>query len=91
VYLTMRSSEKTPLGQPSKGPSHQRYLGYLIARGKKSSLMSLLMCFRVYCMFLVSLESSGRGGVHGLGSMTFGLAVQIQGIESQAFVLCHWD
>jgi hypothetical protein len=40
-------------------------------------------------MFLVSLESSGRGGVHGLGSMTFGLAVQIQGIESQAFVLCH--
>jgi hypothetical protein len=22
------------------------------------------------------LESSGRGGVHGLGSMTFGLAVQ---------------
>jgi len=27
-------------------------------------------------VFLVSLESSGRGGVHGLGSMTFGLAVQ---------------
>jgi hypothetical protein len=27
-------------------------------------------------MFLVSLESSQRGGVHGLGSMTFGLAVQ---------------
>jgi hypothetical protein len=27
-------------------------------------------------MFLVSLESSGRGVVHGLSSMTFGLAVQ---------------
>jgi hypothetical protein len=27
-------------------------------------------------MFLVSLESSGQGGMHGLGSMTFGLAVQ---------------
>jgi hypothetical protein len=27
-------------------------------------------------MFLVSLESSQRGGVHGLGSMTFGIAVQ---------------
>jgi hypothetical protein len=26
--------------------------------------------------FLVSLESSGREGVHGLGSMLFGLAVQ---------------
>jgi hypothetical protein len=28
------------------------------------------------CVFLVSLESSQPGGVHGLGSMTFGLAVQ---------------
>jgi hypothetical protein len=27
-------------------------------------------------MFLVSLESSQQGGVHGLGSMTFGLAAQ---------------
>ncbi len=27
-------------------------------------------------VFLVSWESSRRGGVHGLGSMTFGLAVQ---------------
>jgi len=27
-------------------------------------------------MFLVSLESSQGGGVHGLGSMSFGLAVQ---------------
>jgi hypothetical protein len=27
-------------------------------------------------MFLVSLESSQRGGVHGLGSMTLGLVVQ---------------
>jgi len=27
-------------------------------------------------MFLVSLESSQQGGVHGLGSMPFGLAVQ---------------
>jgi hypothetical protein len=26
--------------------------------------------------FLVSLESSGRGGVHGLGFMAFGLAVE---------------
>jgi hypothetical protein len=30
-------------------------------------------CFR---SFLVSLESSGGGGVHQLGSMMFGLAVQ---------------
>ncbi len=27
-------------------------------------------------VFLVSLESSWQGGVHGIGSMTFGLAVQ---------------
>jgi hypothetical protein len=27
-------------------------------------------------MFLMSLESSRQGGVHGLGSMAFGLAVQ---------------
>jgi len=27
-------------------------------------------------MFLVSLESSPQGGVHGLGSMMFGLVVQ---------------
>ncbi len=27
-------------------------------------------------LFLVSLESSRRGGVHGLGSMAFGLEVQ---------------
>jgi len=27
-------------------------------------------------LFLVSLESSRQGGVHGLGSMAFGLAVQ---------------
>jgi len=27
-------------------------------------------------VLLVSLENSQRGGVHGLGSMTFGLAVQ---------------
>jgi hypothetical protein len=27
-------------------------------------------------VFLVALESSQRGGVHGLGSMAFGLVVQ---------------
>jgi hypothetical protein len=27
-------------------------------------------------MFLMSLESSRQGGVHGVGSMMFGLAVQ---------------
>jgi hypothetical protein len=27
-------------------------------------------------VFLVSLQSSRQGGVHGLGFMTFGLAVQ---------------
>jgi hypothetical protein len=27
-------------------------------------------------VFLVSLESSRQGGVHGLGSMVFGLVVQ---------------
>jgi hypothetical protein len=47
-----------------------------------------LFCFVLFCIyemhrtrllqivFLVSLESSGQGGMHGLGSMTFGLAVQ---------------
>jgi hypothetical protein len=47
-----------------------------------------LFCFVLFCsyeihqtsmlqiVFLVSLESFSRGGVHGLGSMTFGLAVQ---------------
>jgi hypothetical protein len=47
-----------------------------------------LFCFVLFCsheihqtrmlqiMFLMSIESSQRGGVHGLGSMTFGLAVQ---------------
>jgi hypothetical protein len=33
-------------------------------------------CFMLQIMFLVSLESSRRGGVHGLGSMMFRLAVQ---------------
>jgi hypothetical protein len=27
-------------------------------------------------VFLVSLENSQQGGVHGLGSVTFGLAMQ---------------
>jgi hypothetical protein len=47
-----------------------------------------LFCFVLFCsyeihqtgmlhiMFLVSWESSQQGGVHGLGSMTFGLALQ---------------
>jgi hypothetical protein len=48
-----------------------------------------LFCFVLFCsyeihstnmlqiMFLVSLErSQGGGGVHGLGSMTFGLVMQ---------------
>jgi len=50
-------------------------------------LESSLICFVLFyfvamrstkqeIMFLVSLESSRRGGVHGLGSMTFGLVVQ---------------
>jgi hypothetical protein len=29
----------------------------------------------LHIMFLVSLESSWQGGVHGLDSMTFGLVV----------------
>jgi hypothetical protein len=29
-----------------------------------------------HIVFLVSLESSQQGGVHGLGAMMFGLAVQ---------------
>jgi hypothetical protein len=49
---------------------------------------SSLFCFVLFCsyeipqigmlqiIFLVSLESSQQRGVHGLGSMTFGLAVQ---------------
>jgi hypothetical protein len=60
-------------------------LGYIILSMKEGSLF----CFVLFCsyeihqtgmlqiVFLVSLESSGRGGgVHGLGTMTFGLAVQ---------------
>jgi hypothetical protein len=47
-----------------------------------------VVCFVLFCsyeihqigmfqiMFLVSLESSQQGGVHGLGSMMFGLPVQ---------------
>jgi hypothetical protein len=47
-----------------------------------------LFCFVLFCsyevhwigmlqiVFLVSLESSGQGWMHGLGSMTFGLEVQ---------------
>jgi len=44
-----------------------------------------LFCFYTYeihwtgmfqIVFLVSLERSQQGGVHGLGSMTFGLVVQ---------------
>jgi hypothetical protein len=30
----------------------------------------------IQVVFLVSLESSGQGGVHGLGSMMFGLVVE---------------
>jgi hypothetical protein len=30
----------------------------------------------LHILFLVSLESSGQGGVHGLGSMMFGLRVK---------------
>jgi hypothetical protein len=49
---------------------------------------SLFVCFVLFVLmrstepgmlqnaFLVSLESSQGGGVHGLGSMTFGLVVQ---------------
>jgi hypothetical protein len=38
-------------------------------------------------MFLVSLESSQRGGVHGLCSMTFGIAVQ-KFLNTKCFL--HW-
>jgi hypothetical protein len=33
-----------------------------------------LECFQI--VFTMSLESSPQGGVHGLGSMAFGLVVQ---------------
>jgi hypothetical protein len=48
----------------------------------------MMPCFVLFCsyeihqtgmleiVFLVSLKNSRRGGVHGLGSMMFGLAVQ---------------
>jgi hypothetical protein len=38
-------------------------------------------------MFLVSLESSRQGGMHGLGSMTFGLVVQ-KVLNNKWFL--HW-
>ncbi len=46
-------------------------------------------------VFLVSLESFWRGGVHGLGSMTFGLAMQMLFEYSTIFSLkmklnCSW-
>jgi len=50
---------------------------------KEGSLGFVLFCsYEIHrtgmlqIMFLVSLESSRRGGVHGLGSMMFGLEVQ---------------
>jgi hypothetical protein len=43
-------------------------------------------------VFLVSLESSQQGRVHGLGSMTFGLAVQkflnIADFFTEIFLYC---
>ncbi len=40
-------------------------------------------------MFLVSLESSQQGGVHGLGSMAFGLVVQ-KFLNIEWFLHCKW-
>jgi hypothetical protein len=38
---------------------------------------SLFCSYEIHqTQMLVSLESSGRGGMHGLGSVAFGLAVQ---------------
>ncbi len=53
----------------------------LILSMKEGSLFCIVLmrstepgCFR--SCFLLNLESSRQGGVHGLGSMTFGLAMQ---------------
>ncbi len=55
-----------------------------------------LFCFYTYeihqtgmlqIVFLVSLESSQQGGVHGLGCMTFGLVVQ-KFLNTEWFL--HW-
>jgi hypothetical protein len=49
---------------------------------KEGSLIVLFCAYEIHrtgmlqIAFLLSLESSRRGGVHGLGSMRFGLAVQ---------------
>jgi hypothetical protein len=49
---------------------------------KEGSLLYLFCSYEIHrtgmlqIMFLVSLESSQQEGVHGLGSMTFGLVVQ---------------
>jgi hypothetical protein len=49
---------------------------------KQGSLFVLFYSYEIHQTemlqvgFLVSLESSQRGGVHGLGSMTFVLVVQ---------------
>jgi hypothetical protein len=49
---------------------------------KQGSLFVLFYTYEIHwtgmlqIVFLVSLESSQGGGVHGLGSMTFGFVVQ---------------
>jgi hypothetical protein len=57
-----------------------------IYEGRKVVCLFVLFCFvctyeihsigMLQIVFQVSLESSQQGGVHGLGSTTFGLAVQ---------------
>ncbi len=43
---------------------------------KEGSLFCFVVMRSTEPVFLVSLESSQRGGMHGLGSITFGPAVQ---------------
>ncbi len=49
---------------------------------KEGSLFCFVCSYEIHqtrtleIVFLVSLESSPQGGVHGLGSMTFGLVLQ---------------
>ncbi len=60
----------------------KEWLGITHLSLKEGSLFCFFFCsYEIHwpgmlqIVFLVSLESSWQGGVHGLGSMTFGLAV----------------
>jgi hypothetical protein len=72
---------------PAKLFSHPSLVIYFFSNPAHLSMKDVCLCcfvctYKIHrtgmlqIAFLVSLESSQWGGVHGLGSMTFGLVVQ---------------